>query len=85
MLQLQVLHITYFSLTKQDEINAESFEEKAKIALDYYNRTIITQNQINTLYFIGNRGNTNHEEYAVGGQEQRIKHIFGISWRYGYS
>lgn len=71
-----ITYLPYFSLTKQDEINAESFEEKAKIALDYYNRTIITQNQINTLYFIGNRGNTNHEEYAVGGQEQKNKAHF---------
>lgn len=71
-----ITYLPYFSLTKQDEINAESFEEKAKIALDYYNRTIISQNQINTLYFIGSRGNTNHEEYAVGGQDQRNKAHF---------
>jgi hypothetical protein len=71
-----ITYLPYFSLTKQDEINAESFEEKAKIAIDYYNRTIISQNQINTLYFIGNKGNTNHEEYAVGGQDQRNKAHF---------
>lgn len=71
-----ITYLPYFSLTKQDEINAESFDEKAKIAIDYYNRTIISQNQINTLYFIGNRGNTNHEEYAVGGQEQKNKAHF---------
>ncbi len=71
-----ITYLPYFSLNKQDEINAQSFEEKAKIAIDYYNRTIISQNQINTLYFIGNRGNTNFEEYAVGGQEQRNKAHF---------
>ena len=71
-----ITYLPYFSLTKQDEINAESFEEKAKIALDYYNRTIIKQNKINSLYFIGNRGNINYEEYAVGGQEQRNKAHF---------
>ena len=71
-----ITYLPYFSLNKQDEINAESFEEKAKIAIDYYNRTIISQNKINTLYFIGNRGNTNHEEYAVGGQEQKNKAHF---------
>jgi hypothetical protein len=65
-----ITYLPYFSLSKNDEINAESFEEKAKIAIEYYNRTIIDLNQINTLYFIGNRGNTNQEEYAVGGQEQ---------------
>jgi hypothetical protein len=71
-----ITYLPYFSLTKNEEINAESFEEKAKIAIDYYNRTIISLNQINTLYFIGNRGNTNQEEYAVGGQEQKNKAHF---------
>lgn len=71
-----ITYLPYFTLSKNDEINAESFEEKAKIAIEYYNRTIISLNQINTLYFVGNRGNTNQEEYAVGGQEQRNKAHF---------
>jgi hypothetical protein len=71
-----ITFLPYFSLNRNDEVNAESFEEKAKIAIEYYNRTIISLNQINTLYFIGNRGNTNQEEYAVGGQEQRNKAHF---------
>jgi hypothetical protein len=71
-----ITFLPYFSLSKNDEINAESFEEKAKIAIDYYNRTIISLNQVNMLYFIGNRGNTNQEEYAVGGQEQKNKAHF---------
>ena len=71
-----ITYLPYFTLTKNDEINAESFEEKSKIAIEYYNRTIISLNQINTLYFIGNRGNTNQEEYAVGGQDQKNKAHF---------
>ena len=71
-----ITYLPYFSLSKNDEINAESFEEKAKIAIDYYNRTIISLNQINTLYFIGNKGNTNQEEYAAGGQTQRNRAHF---------
>lgn len=71
-----ITYLPYFALSKQDEINAESFEEKAKIAIDYYNRTIIKQGEINTLYFIGNRGNTNQEEYAVGGNAQKNKAHF---------
>ena len=66
-----ITYLPYFALSKQDVINAESFEEKAKTAIDYYNRTIINENKINTLYFVGNKGNTNQEEYAVGGQEQK--------------
>lgn len=69
-------YLPYFTLDKKGEINAESFEEKAKIAIDYYNRTIINQRKINVLHFIGNRGNTNAEEYAVGGAEQKNKAHF---------
>jgi len=69
-------YLPYFTLDKQGEINAESFEEKAKIAIDYYNRTIINQRKINVLHFIGNRGNTNAEGYAVGGAEQKNKAHF---------
>ncbi|HPD58853.1 MAG TPA: hypothetical protein P5085_02560 [Paludibacteraceae bacterium] len=69
-------YLPYFTLDKKEEINAESFEEKAKIAIDYYNRTIINQRKINVLHFIGNRGNTNAEEYAVGGPEQKNKAHF---------
>ncbi|MCD4675418.1 MAG: hypothetical protein K8S18_05405 [Desulfobacula sp.] len=66
-----ITYLPYFALNKHDEVNSESFEEKAKIAIDYYNRTIIDQNQINTLYFVGNKGNTKHFEYSVGGKEQQ--------------
>lgn len=66
-----ITYLPYFALNKKDEINADSFEDKAKIAIDYYNRTIINKNEINSLYFIGNRGNAKHLEYAVGGKEQK--------------
>jgi len=66
-----ITYLPYFALNKKDEVNSDSFEDKAKIAIDYYNRTIIKQNKVNTLYFIGNRGNTKHFEYAVGGKEQK--------------
>lgn len=71
-----ITYLPYFSLDNQGEINAESFEEKSKIAIDYYNRTIINQRKINVLHFIGNRGNTNIEKYAVGGTEQKNKAHF---------
>lgn len=66
-----ITYLPHFALNKKDEINSDSFEDKAKIAIDYYNRTIIKPNKINSLYFIGNRGNTKHFEYAVGGKEQK--------------
>jgi len=71
-----ITYLPYFTLDKQGEVNAESFEEKAKIAIDYYNRTIINQRKINVLHFVGNRGNTNAEEYAVGGSDQKNKAHF---------
>jgi hypothetical protein len=66
-----ITYLPYFSLSKQEEVKSESFEEKAKMAIDYYNRTIINQKKINALYFIGNKGNTNILNYAVGGKEQK--------------
>lgn len=69
-----ITYLPYFAINKideRDEIDSDSFEDKAKIALDYYNRTIIAPNKINSIYFIGNKGNTNHINYAVGGQEQK--------------
>ena len=66
-----ITYLPYFSLNKQDEINSESFEEKSKVAIDYYNRTIISQNKINAIYLIGNKGNTNVIPYAVGGKDQK--------------
>ena len=69
-----ITYLPYFAINKQDEtdeINSDSFEDKAKIALDYYNRTIIDTNKIDSIYFVGNKGNTNHIDYAVGGQEQK--------------
>lgn len=69
-----ITYLPYFALSKNDEndeINSDSFMDKAKIAMDYYNRTIINQNQIDSLYFIGNSGNNKHLDYAVGGIEQK--------------
>jgi hypothetical protein len=66
-----ITYLPYFSLNRQEEINSETFEEKAKIALDYYNRTIISQNRVNALYLAGNKSNTNVINYAVGGKEQK--------------
>ena len=66
-----ITYLPYFALDKKDEIDSDSFEDKAKIAIDYYNRTIIRQKKVNSLYFIGNRGNTKHLGYSVGGKRQQ--------------
>lgn len=66
-----ITYLPYFSLDAQGEVNDQSFMEKAKIALDYYNRTIISNRQINVLYFLGNRGNSNLLGYAEGGKDQK--------------
>lgn len=71
-----ITYLPYFTLDQQGEINASSFEEKAKIALDYYNRTVINQRQINVLHFVGNRGAINAENYAPGQAEQKNKAHF---------
>lgn len=71
-----ITYLPYFELNKKDEINSDSFDDKAKIAIDYYNRTIIKHKKVDTIYFIGNRGNTEHMEYAVGGKDQKNRAHF---------
>lgn len=66
-----VTFLPYFQLDRQDEVSSNSFGDKAKVAMDYYNRTIINTNQINSIYFLGNKNNVVTEGYAVGGQEQK--------------
>jgi hypothetical protein len=63
--------LPYFALAEKGEINSETFAEKAKAALEYYNRTIINGNEIDYLYFLGNKSSINIEEYSVGGVEQK--------------
>lgn len=70
-----ITYLPYFTLAKPEDgyktVNPNTFDEKAKIALEYYNRTIINKNTINFIYFIGNKGNTNAENYAEGQSAQR--------------
>lgn len=66
-----ITYLPYFQLDKQDQVSSNSFGDKAKVAMDYYNRTIIRTNQINAIYFLGNNNNVATEDYAVGGQEQK--------------
>ena len=68
--------LPYFSLAEKGEINSETFSEKAKAALEYYNRTIINGNEIDYLYFLGNKSSINIEEYSIGGVDQKNKAHF---------
>jgi len=71
-------YLPYFRVENDDEseIDSETFEEKAKVALSYYNRTIIKEKKINTLYFLGMGGATNVYENHEGKKEQRNKAHF---------
>ena len=64
--------LPYFKVEKDEdsEIDSDSFKEKAKMALNYYNRTIVKSNKINTLYFVGLGGATNIYENYEGKKEQ---------------
>jgi len=63
-------YLPYFKLNK-GEIDSDTFLEKAKSAIDYYNRTIINQNQIESLYFLGDVGTTSTYENHAGQQAQK--------------
>jgi hypothetical protein len=65
-----ITYLPYFKLNK-GEIDSDSFLEKAKAAIDYYNRTIIKQNKIDTIYFIGDNGSTSTYDNHVGEKEQK--------------
>ncbi len=65
-----VTYLPYFKLNK-GEIDSDTFLEKAKSAIDYYNRTIINQNQLESLYFLGDVGSTSIYENHAGQQSQK--------------
>lgn len=70
--------LPYFKLDRDDdsEIESESFKEKAKMALNYYNRTIIKGHQLNAIYFLGEGGATNVYENHEGKEKQKNKAHF---------
>lgn len=68
-------YLPYFKLAK-GEIDSDTFLEKAKAAIDYYNRTIINTNQINNIYFLGDGHANNTYENHVGMIAQKNKAHF---------
>ena len=65
-----ITYLPYFKLNK-GEIDSDTFLEKSKSAIDYYNRTIISQNQIESLYLIGDVAATSTYENHSGQQAQK--------------
>ena len=51
-----ITFLPYYTLTQPNggyqTVNPNTFDEKAKVALEYYNTTIITTNQIERIYFV---------------------------------
>jgi len=73
--------LPYFQLEREEKeseraIKDLSFDEKAKIAMDYYLRTIIDTKQIQTIYFLGNRSGKSVEKYAEGEKAQQNRANF---------
>lgn len=64
-----ITYLPYFKL-KDGKIKSKSFLGKAKAALDYYNRTIINNRQINAQYFVGDQENNTTYDNHVGSQQQ---------------
>lgn len=62
--------LPYFQL-ESGEIESDTFIEKTKTALEYYNRTIIDSNQINSIYFIGDYTKLATYENNSGSVEQK--------------
>lgn len=70
-----ITYLPYYTLAQPSEgyqtVNPNTFDEKAKVALEYYNTTIINTNQIERIYFVGNQNNQNVQNYSEGGSTQR--------------
>lgn len=70
-----ITYLPYYTLGQPSDgfktVNPNTFDEKAKVALEYYNTTIINTNQINRIYFAGNQNNQNAQNYSEGGSTQR--------------
>lgn len=68
-----ITYLPYFKVEKDDtsKIDSEAFDEKTKQALDYYNRSIINEDKINALYFLGLKGNRPVYKNNEGEGEQK--------------
>ena len=77
-----ITYLPYFEIGKKDpeieaadpeEIKSNSFLEKTKVAIAYYNRTIIENKELDSIYFIGHETNSiNHEyEHHIGANLQK--------------
>jgi len=73
-----VTFLPYFKVEndEESEIKSDAFEEKAKMALNYYNRTIIKEGKLNSLYFLGQSGAPNIYENHEGKNKQKNKAHF---------
>ena len=75
-----ITYLPYFSLQQPVDgfktVNPNTFDEKAKVAINYYNQTIIGGNQVNAIYFVGYQGNRGIEKYCEGGTGQQNKAHF---------
>ncbi len=65
-----ITYLPYFKLNK-GEIDSDTFLEKTKSAIDYYNRTIINQNQLEALYLIGDIDTTSTYDNHSGNKAQK--------------
>jgi len=64
--------LPYFNVTvdSNSQIDSDTFFDKAKAALMYYDRTILETKQLNALYYIGDRPRKSYENHE-GNQEQK--------------
>ncbi len=65
--------LPYFKVGRSEdsEIDSNAFEEKSKMALRYYNRSIIDQNSVNAIYFLGLKGASKIYENHEGDIQQK--------------
>ena len=74
-----ITYLPYFNL-QNGEIDSDTFLEKTKAAVEYYNRTIISNNTIETIYFIGDDTSTaTYENHSGELKQQNDAHFVELA------
>lgn len=77
-----ITYLPYFNVNHDEEsaIDSDTFLEKSKIAIEYYNRTIIEQtNTVNALYFLGNQDSDFYPNNEGKGLQKNKAHFLELA------
>lgn len=73
--------LPYFNVSNNDlsEIDSDSFMEKAKSAMSYYDRSIIQNKELNSLYYIGDTPKTTYSNVEGSDKQKNDAHFVELA------